>query len=233
MDRTRWSVRLAVDEAMSGQLTTALLDAVGNEIRGIMLAGPGAEFDDGRDTVTFELDAPDARHARILSQHWLGEACRKSGLRVEQARVIWVAPLLASTRSSHRFIEMARSLAEDEQTADLAVVAAQIHLELHVKALISRAVAQDVSPLRHVLVEDDGHTWGPQHPMVKALLKGLFGVEAAKHYPRWRDYTDHIKRRNAISHRGQTVGVADAEASIAVVDDLWMWLNAAAVPDSV
>ena len=61
MDTTRWSVRLAVDEAMSGQLTTALLDAVGNEIRGIMLAGPGAEFDDGRDTVTFELDAPDAR----------------------------------------------------------------------------------------------------------------------------------------------------------------------------
>jgi hypothetical protein len=218
---------------MSGRLATALLDAVGNEIRGITLAGPGAEVDDGSDTVTFELDAPDACHARILSQHWLGEASRKSGLRVEQARVIWVAPLLASTRSSHRFIEMARSLAEDEETVDLAVVAAQIHLELHVKALINRAVAQDVSPLRDVLVEDDGHTWGPQHPMVKALLRGLFGVEPAKTYRRWREYTDHLKRRNAISHRGQTVSMADAEASIAVVEDLWMWLNAAALSDSV
>jgi hypothetical protein len=224
----RWSVRLAVDEAISGPLTTALINTVGNEIQGIRLAGPAAEFDDGRDTVTFELDAPDARHARILSQHWLGEACRLSGLRVEQAAVIWVAPLLASVRSSHRFMEMARSLVEDEETIDLAVVAAQIHLELHVKALISRAVAKDASPLRGVLVEDDGHTWGPQHPMVKALLKGLFGVEPARGYPRWRDYTDHLKRRNAISHRGQPVSVADAEASIAVIDDLWMWLNAAA-----
>jgi hypothetical protein len=55
MGVARWSVRLAVDEAMSGPLTMALIDTVGNEIRGITLAGPKAEFDDGSDTVTFEL----------------------------------------------------------------------------------------------------------------------------------------------------------------------------------
>ena len=136
--------------------------------------------------------------------------------------------MLASPRSSHRFVEMARTLLEDEGTVDLAVVAAQIHLELHVKALIANAVADDISPLRRVLVDDDGHTWGPQHPMAKALLKALFSVEPAKDYPRWQEYMDHLKRRNAISHRGQDVSRADAEASIAVVDDLWLWLNAAA-----
>jgi hypothetical protein len=228
MGATRWSVRLAVDEAISGRLTTALASTVGHEIWGIALARPTADFDDGSDTVTFELDAPDGREARILAQHWLGEACRKSGLPVEQARVIWVAPLLASPRSSHRFIEIARTLVEDETTADLAVVAAQIHLELHVKALITTAVADDPSPLRAVLVDDDGHTWGPHHPTARGLLKALFGVEPARDYPRWQDYADHIKRRNAISHRGQAVSLADAQASMAIVDDLWLWLNAAA-----
>ena len=228
MGVARWSVRLAVDRALSRPLTTALIDVVGNEIQGIVLAGPQAEFDDGSDTVTFELDASDARGARILAQHWLGEACRRSGLPVEQARVIWVAPVLVSPRSSHRIIEMARTLVEDEATVDLAVVSAQIHLELHVKALITSAVADDVSPLRRVLVDDDGHTWGPQHPMAKALLKALFNVEPAKDYPRWQEYMDHLKRRNAIGHRGQDVSMADAEASIAVVDDLWLWLNATA-----
>lgn len=228
MGVARWSVRLAFDEAVSGPLSMALIDTVGNEIRAITLAGPESEFDDGSDTVTFELDAPDARRARILAQHWLGEASRRSGLPVEQARVIWVAPVLASPRSSHRFIEMARTLVENEATVDLAVVAAQIHLELHVKALITSAVADDVSPLRRVLVDDDGHTWGPQHPMAKALLKALFSVDPANDYPRWHEYKDHVKRRNAIGHRGQVVSMADAEASIAVVDDLWLWLNAAA-----
>jgi len=206
----------------------AVIDAVGREVRGVALARPEAEFDDGSETVTFDIDAPDARGARILAQHWLGEAHWISGLPVEQARVIWVAPVLASPRRSHRFIDMARTLVEDEATVDLAVVAAQIHLELHVKALITSAVADDVSPLRRVLIDDDGHTWGPQHPMAKALLKALFGLEPAKDYPRWREYTDHLKRRNAISHRGQDVSRPDAEASIAVVDDLWLWLNTAA-----
>ena len=170
----RWSVRLAVDEAMSGAPTTALISVAGNQIHGIALRGPAAEVDDGRHTVTFELEARDSRVARIVAQHWLGEASRKSGLPIEQARVIWVAPGCRSRAVGHRFIEMARTLVEDEETVDLAAVAAQIHLELHVKALITSAVVDDVSPLRRVLIEDDGDTWRPHHSMARALLKPSF-----------------------------------------------------------
>jgi hypothetical protein len=53
---------------------------------------------------------------------------------------------------------MARTLAEDEETVDL--VAARIHFELHFTALIASTVAQDASPLRNVLVDDDGQTRG-------------------------------------------------------------------------
>jgi hypothetical protein len=39
---------------------------------------------------------------------------------------------------------------------------------------------------------------------------------------------DQPERRNDVSRRGHAVSVPDAEASIAVADDLWMWLNNAA-----
>lgn len=222
---TRWAVRLAVEQAMSNEFVMALIDVVdAHQIREIRVAGPEAEYDDGSDTVTFELDASTVHEARIRTQHWLGEAARRNGLPVELARVIWIAPVLQSPASSRRFMEMARTLLENEDTADLAVVAAQIHLELHVKALITNAVAGDPSPLRTVLVDDRGHTWGPHHQMAQALLRALFGLDPANDYDRWQDYRDHLKRRNDVAHRGQTVSVADAEASISVVEDLWVWL---------
>jgi hypothetical protein len=220
-----WAVRLAVDEAMSKDLVTALLEVVGNETRRISHADPVADYDDGSDTVTLELAATDAREARIRAQHWLGEASRRRKLPVEEARLIWVAPVLHSPASSHRFMGMARDLIHDEDTADLAVVAAQIHIELHVKALITNAVERDTSPLRHVLIEDSGRTWGPHHHATRALIKALLGVDPANEYTRWQEYKDHVKRRNDIAHRGQGVSVEDAEASIAVVDDLWLWLS--------
>ena len=225
---TRWAVRLAVDDALSNDLVMALLDVVGNEIWRITHAGPTADYDEGSDTITFELDARNAQEARIRAQHWVGEAARRRHLPVEQARVIWVAPVLESPVSSRRFIDMARDLVEIEDTADLAVVAAQIHIELHVKALITNAVKDDESPLRNVLVNDDGRTWGPQNPTTRALVKALFNVDPARDYGRWQEYQDHVKRRNDIAHRGQSVSVEDAEASIAVVDDLWLWLGKAA-----
>ena len=212
---------------MSGAPTTALISVAGNQIHGIALRGPAAEVDDGSHTVTFELEARDSRVARIVAQHWLGEASRKSGLPIEQARVIWVAPGCRSRAVGHRFIEMARTLVEDEETVDLAAVAAQIHLELHVKALITSAVVDDVSPLRRVLIEDDGDTWRPHHSMARALLKALFSVEPATEYARGQEYQDHVKRRNAITHRSQTVSLDDGAGLIAVVDDLWLWLTAA------
>jgi hypothetical protein len=228
MTMMRWAVRLAVEDAVSIDLVTALIEVVGNEIWEIQHTGPTADYDDGNDTITFELDATDAQEARIRAQHWLGEVARRRGLPAEQARVIWVSPVLQSPVSSRRFIGMARDLVCDEVTADLAVVAAQIHIELHIKALITNAVKQDSSPLRNVLVNDDGRTWGPQNPTTRALIKALFGVDPAKDYPRWQEYQDHVKRRNDVAHRGQAVSVEDAEASIAVVDDLWLWLGEAA-----
>ena len=81
--------------------------------------------------------------------------------------------------------------------------------------------------MRNVLIDDNGQTWGPAQTN-SGTLKAMFGVDPAKEYGRWQEYTDHLRRRNDVSHRGHAISAADAEASIAVVDDLWLWLTNAA-----
>jgi hypothetical protein len=61
---------------------------------------------------------------------------------------------------------------------------------------------------------------GAAHPSDSGLLKALFGVDPAKEHWRWQESTDHLKRRNDVSHRGHAVSTTDAEAPIVVVDDL-------------
>ena len=61
----------------------------------------------------------------------------------------------------------------------------------------------------------------------QGVTQALFSVEPATEYARGQEYQDHVKRRNAITHRSQTVSLDDGAGSIAVVDDLWLWLTAA------
>lgn len=69
------------------------------------------------------------------------------------------------------------------------------------------------------------HSWAPHDRLVQALLKALFQVNVTVDYPRWKEYRDHLDRRNDIAHRGQEVDPASARASIEVVTDLWLWLT--------
>ena len=222
MSPPKWSVRLAVDETEGGPISLALQQALTPDVRRITITGPVGDYDEGADVVTFELEAQDARHARILAQHLLGEVRRSAALKREQARVVWVAPMLATARSSHRFLDHARELFESEDGYDLAVVAAQIHLEIQVKVLVEQALASDSSLLTGALI-GQRHTWAPHDRWMKLILEALFGFRV-KDYPRWKDYEVHLARRNDIAHRGQEVDQAAAQESIEVVEHFWLWL---------
>lgn len=226
MRTTRWSVRLAVEPQESGPISLMLHQAWRPELRRISLGGPAGSYDGEADVVTFELEAQDARHARIVAQHILGEVFRAARLPTRQAEVVWVTPLLPSHASSHRFREYARDLVESEDGYDLAVVAAQIHLELQVKILIERIAESDPSPLVGAVV-GQRHTWAPHDRWIRAILRALLGAPVTS-YPRWRAYEAHVARRNDIAHRGQEVDLIAAQESIDVAEDLWLWLNALA-----
>jgi hypothetical protein len=223
MATSRWSVRLAVDQGESGPISRVLHQAVVPEIRRLAISGPVGTYDGDADVVTFELEAQNARHARIVAQHLLSNVLRAARLPTRQAEVLWVTPMLATESSSHRFLDHARTLVENEDGYDLAVVAAQIHLEIQVKVLIQRATASDPSPLVDAVVRQR-RPWAPQDRWIGAILEALFGVRVTS-YPRWRAYDAHVKRRNDVAHQGQDVDKTAALESIEVVEDFWLWLN--------
>jgi hypothetical protein len=131
--------------------------------------------------------------------------------------------LLPTVSSSHRFLEHARTLFESEDGYDLAVVAAQIHLEIQVKILVEQATASDASRLKGALV-GQRHTWAPHDRWMRAILEALFGVRVTD-YPRWGDYDAHLTRRNDVIHSGQDVDEDAARESIELVEHFWLWLN--------
>lgn len=225
METSRWSVRLAID-AITNDLMNAMARSF--QLRRIYLLEFGAAKaeEDEPATVTMELEAVDEQEARILGQHLVGEAQAAARLPQRGSTVVWVAPLADADESSLRFLGRAKELIDDEDF-DLAVVAAQIHLEVQIATLVRRAVRSDPSASVKLLVGDGDRGWPPQVPAAQRVLEAMLGVKVTT-FPRWRDYTVHLTRRNDVVHAGASVDRESAEASLRVVSELWLWLNGAA-----
>jgi hypothetical protein len=71
----------------------------------------------------------------VCAQHKLGELKRLEGLLVTEASVVWVVRLADEPESSLRFLDQAKELLGEERV-ELAVVAAQIHLEVNVRVMV-------------------------------------------------------------------------------------------------
>lgn len=138
----RWSVQLAVDPSESGPLSGVMSIARVAEMRGMSVAGPSPADPDGVDTVTFELETPEAKDARLLAQHLIEKMRVAAGLARLRGPtpVVWVAPMSEGWASSQRFLSTARELLDSEHY-EMAVLAAQVHLELQVGILVRQAVA--------------------------------------------------------------------------------------------
>jgi hypothetical protein len=225
MTHPRWSVRLALEEAHAGPVSGVAMAAVGAGVHNISIGRPFVHEEDEPVTFTIELDAPSARDARLIGQHKLGELHKLAGLPVRELPVVWVARLSDQQASSLRFREYARELLEGEQF-EMAVVAAQIHLEVHVKALVEMVAEAAPSPLLTAVITAQ-RGWPPHTQGLQAILEALFDVKMAQ-YHGWAGYMAHVTRRNAVVHGGQEIDADSAKASIEAVSDLWLWLNAAA-----
>jgi hypothetical protein len=60
---------------------------------------------------------------------------------------------------------------------------------------------------------------------VRGLYTTLTGDEVQKDQPFWKDFTDSVKRRNDIVHRGNVVEKVHAEESYKTANDLLARLN--------
>jgi hypothetical protein len=178
---------------------------------------------DEPDTRTFEFEAPDARTARVLAQREMGEMRRRAGVRDASDGVIWVVRLADEPESSLRFREYANEAIQADNF-DFAIVAIQIHLEVHVRVLVEMVAEAAPTPLLNAVIRRQ-QRWAPHERWLQPILEALFAVPMGD-CPVWESYVkEHIPRRNAVVHTGQQIDGDSARASIEVVSALWLWLN--------
>lgn len=224
-----WSVRFAENEADARALSPSSVAQVAfaAEVHGIKFSRPSNDDPGEPSTITFEIDAIDGNDARLRAQHLLLKAKRAAGLKEELSPVVWVALLSGrgGSDSGHRFLEAAEELIVDGRY-DLAVVAAQVHLEAHVAALVKATMASEPSELVRAVYERQ-RGWAPHSQAARSLLELLLGLRMEE-FPRWADYKAHVRRRNDVVHEGQAVDVDSAKTSVSIALDFWLWINRAA-----
>jgi hypothetical protein len=221
----RWSVRLLLDPEEAGPLSRVLtpeLEAGVDE--SVLPRQIGSERGDEAesDTVTFDVTAPTASDARIAAQHRLGEMKRRAGLRVREAEVVWVAKLSDDPGADDlRFLRYANELLANEQP-EMAVVAAQTHLEIQVRTLLRMTLEAKPSPVFEAISKR--LRWAPDNPWLQPILEELYQVRMDR-CGAWRAYKAHAVRRNHVVHAGQHVEVIEARESIDAVSRVWTWLS--------
>jgi hypothetical protein len=221
----RWSVRLVLDDGEAGPISRVLIPELEAGIdQAVLPRAIGRDVsDDGEpDTITFDVTASTAQDARVLAQHRLGEMRRRAGVRVRESEVVWVARLSDDPNAdSLRFLGIAKQLAEGEDP-EMAVVAAQTHLEVQVRILVEMTREAEPSPVLDAIA--GRLKWAPHDPWLRPILEHLYGVKMDDCHA-WSAYNAHVTRRNHVIHRGQSIDDTGAKESIDAVSALWEWLN--------
>jgi hypothetical protein len=219
-----WSVRLIVADPDASRIR---VEKTHQGVRSIWLGRRALDPEEEPTSVVFELEARDAQEARVLGQHILGDMRRRAGLPVKESPIIWVARLADGGESSLRFLQYAEEVVtEDEGPYELAVVAAQTHLEIQVRVLVEMAASESDSPILKAVTAKQAR-WAPHERWLKPILEALFEIKMTD-CNAWEDYEAHVTRRNAVVHKGQTIDVTSAKASVDAVLAVWLWLNRAA-----
>jgi hypothetical protein len=222
-----WSVAFVINEGDFGPLSRQEIFEVMHPdgVRSISIGRSGLDEPEEVASLKLELQASSAAAAQQRAENLLIQARRAAGLQDEVPSIVWITPLTDDDASSARFLEKAESLlAEGER--DLAVVAAQIHLEVQVRTLLSHAAERTGPDWAGVLMEARG-LGNLNNKQTQALIKALLGVNV-KQMPEWEAYTRHNVLRNAIVHEGQDAEEEEARSSVATVRALGIRLAKAA-----
>jgi hypothetical protein len=213
----KWSVRLLLDEKAARAMSEWGWP-VHESVRAMTIGGYNGDGLDDSPFVTFELqaDGPDA--AEGLARRLLDVACKAVGIEAPRSTVVWVAPLRDEQPSSHRFLELAKDLFVNEHY-DLAIVAAQIHLELQVRLLMKRASDRLGTAWAKRLTKNT-RVGMLSNDVSTAAAELLFEIDVTQ-ASLWPAYTAHLNRRNAVVHEGKAMDKKAAQESINIVQALW------------
>lgn len=213
-----WSVRLLLTEDEARALGRPALWPIHEAARRMVVGGGLVDEVDEFPFVTLELAASDPEAAEQLARQLVTEVLREVGLPDRTFPMAWVAPLREGSANSLRFLEEAKELYDSERF-ELAIVAAQMHLELQLRLLLERGVERASSRWARRLIKNR-RVAALANDVSIATVQLLLGVDVTQTH-QWPEFGAHLARRNAVVHEGLAVGPAEAKASIKVVQALW------------
>jgi hypothetical protein len=191
----------------------AALDYAGARVVGphdYMVVRPWHEGE-GPSTVHIDVgaDSPDAAARRATELY--REMRRVAQLPPDAARVITVARVAGVTPVADKFTIEAEDMLEQRRYG-LAVVAAQVHCEMHTREAITAAAARRGGTLS-ALSPEMVRSWALMDSLGPRIFEALIGVRVSS-AECWSDYKAHVARRNAVVHRGTAISEREAQESI-------------------
>ena len=219
-----WSVKLRLANGDLRALSSLWAPDFAPGARHIQFGGSADDPEMDPPSITFELEATSFDDAEEKAKGAVLRMRRAARLPDASPAVVWLAPL-GDDDASSQYLEQAKELVHEERYG-LAVVAAQIHFEAQLTALLQEAAGDQ--PLRWVArLLRDKRVAELKRDVSFATLEVLLGVDVTQ-ASEWSRFQDHVERRNDVIHKGQTVDRHHAEESIRVVQQLWARLAEAA-----
>jgi hypothetical protein len=112
----------------------------------------------------------------------------------------------------------------EQRRYELAVVAAQIACEIEIENAVESVVDAASGSLARMAI-DNLRSWSLIDRRAQKVFAMVVGKKPTEE-PWWRDYRDHVARRNNIVHRGARVAENDARRSLGVAEELVDWVRA-------
>lgn len=223
MSTAKWSVRLLVSSEEQRAITPTehVMAAMRRDAVHYLSFDVEADDLDEGPAITIEVDANSWHEARVLAQHLVGTIFESAGLEPHELVVAWVAPLSDDHVSSLRFLGQAQELLAAGDY-DLAIVAAQIHLETQIHALLARRATEHPSELMTAVLA--ARQWSLTQRRGRQVLEALLGMKLTA-FPRWALFAGHVQRRNQIVHGGAGMPEELARESVELAAELWLWLR--------
>lgn len=113
----------------------------------------------------------------------------------------------------------------DQQRHEMAVVTAQVACEIEIRAAVVEVANAPAGSLAQIAIKSP-RSYSLIDQRAQAIFKALLGQDP-KQQPFWRDYQDHVARRNNVLHAGARVTREDARSSILAAEEMVAWVQSA------
>jgi hypothetical protein len=222
-DTPTWSVEIVIGHQERAAIEYAGMQAVGPHH--FMVVRP-AEGGVSPSTVHIDVPAGGAEDAMTQALATYATMRQLAQLQADPLpTVLTVARIAGVPHTWDRYIFEAEDMM-DQRRFELAVVAAQIHVEMYTRHALDQVAKRAGTKLAEVALTLP-RTWSLTDQVGATLFGALTGVMPSE-AGCWEAYRTHVYRRNAVVHQGSGVTEALAEASVNAAVDMVRFIQTAA-----